>query len=303
MLRQAENIIRIEGILAEVDLNEGSLVKDGKTHKTIGGKIKIRVNQVINGNDIENEVPVSMFALELKKDGTPNPAYASILKVKNEFASIAAVGIEKADKVRITKGNLSMNEYYAQGSETLTSFPRINATFISKATGEFAPEASFSVEFVVASKNDEMNRDGAPTGRYKFMGVLPQYGGKVDVIPFIAAAPGVINATSTYWNEGDTVKAIGKLNFTSKTETYTVDVDFGEPQVNTRTINVSELIITGGTQTPLDGELAYSTEEIQAGLAERKARLEEAKANSKNKTKSATPTPAVGGKAFVGLGF
>ena len=54
MLRQAENVVKIEGILAEVDLNEGSLVKDGKTHKTIGGKIKIRVNQVINGKDIEN---------------------------------------------------------------------------------------------------------------------------------------------------------------------------------------------------------------------------------------------------------
>ena len=307
MLREAENKIHIEGILSEVNLNEGTMTKEGKVSKTIGGSIKVRVNQVINGKEVENEVPVSMFATELKKDGTPNPAYTSIMKIKDTFVSIAASDINSADRVRITGAKLAMNEYYPAGSDTLTAFPRINATFVNKIANhaDCNPEASFSVEFVVANKGDETNREGEATGRYKFMGVLPQYGGKVDVIPFIAAAPGVINATSTYWSEGDTVKAIGKLNFTSKTETYAVEVDFGEPQVKSRTINVSELIITGGTQTPLDGELAFSTEDIQKGLADRKVRLEQLK--TKSKEKKATPAPVasspVGGTAFTGLGF
>lgn len=303
MLNQAENFIKIEGILSEVDIKTGTFAdKNGKTKNSIGGTIKIRVEQVINGKECVNEVPVSLFAAELKNDGNPNPAYAAVKKVMDEFVSIAASDIDRADRVRITGAKIVMNEYYPEGSETLTSFPRIQATFVNKLAkgAEFHPEATFSTVFVVANKGDEVDREGAPTGRYKFMGILPQYGGKVDVVPFVAAAEGVINATSTYWNEGDTVKAIGKLNFSSKTEQFTVDVDFGEPQVRSRTINVSELIITGGTQTPLDGEQAYDTADIQQALAERKARLEA----SKNKPKkSSTPTPAVGGTAFTGLGF
>ena len=45
MLREAENRIKIEGILSEIDLKYGSFQKDGKTNETIGGIIKIRVDQ------------------------------------------------------------------------------------------------------------------------------------------------------------------------------------------------------------------------------------------------------------------
>ena len=42
-LKQAENSVKIEGILSEIDLKTGSTVKNGKTVEYITGSIKVRV--------------------------------------------------------------------------------------------------------------------------------------------------------------------------------------------------------------------------------------------------------------------
>ena len=47
--RQAQNVCRIEGLLAETDLKYGSFVKNGETVETVGGTIKVLVEQEING--------------------------------------------------------------------------------------------------------------------------------------------------------------------------------------------------------------------------------------------------------------
>lgn len=295
MLREAENIVKIEGILSETDLKYGSYIKNGKTVENIGGSIKIKVTQQINGEDINLEIPVHMFANKLKNDGSNNPAFESIERVMKEFVSIAAAGGEEgADRVRITSAKIQMNEYYGRG-ENLISFPRISASFVTKVKKEECkPQATFAVEFYVGSMDNELNRNGEETGRYIVKGIVPQYGGKVDVINFVAVAPGVINAISSYWNVGDTVKASGRLNFSSKTEVIMKEVDFGEPIEQTRTTNVSDLVITGGSQTPMDGEFAFDANDIKAAAAERKNRLDELKKNAgKAKAKPmAAPAPA-----------
>ena len=56
-----------------------------------------------------------------------------------------------------------------------------------------------------------------------------------------------------------------------------VEVDFGEPQEETRTVSVSELIITGGNATPLEGDFALDANDVQEALAARKAYLAELK--------------------------
>ena len=81
-MRAAENKVRIEGILSEVDLDYGSFQKDGKTVECIRGSIKVLVNQNINGVPTSNEIPVHMFASKFTNKGTANPAYESIEKVK-----------------------------------------------------------------------------------------------------------------------------------------------------------------------------------------------------------------------------
>ena len=286
MLRQAENRAKIEGILAEIDIKPGSFNKDGQTMESIGGSIVVKVTQKISGEEKELSIPVHMFASKLTKRGTPNPAYESIKKVADEYISIAAseTGEDGADRIRITSGNVRMNEYYAQDGR-LISFPRINASFITRITkADCKPEATYTAEFVVASKNEEVDRNGEPTGRYRIDAILPQYGGKVDVIPMYAQSAGVIDAISTYWNIGDTVKANGRLDFSATTETIIEEVDFGEPIEKTRTINRSDLIITGGSQEPLEGDFAFDNGEIQSALADRKLRVEREREKDMNRT-------------------
>lgn len=305
MLESKENSVKIEGILSEIDLETGSYIKDGKTIEKIGGSIKVRVNQMLNGIETELDIPVYMFANKLTNKGTPNPAYASIERVMNEYKSIAAVGIDVADRVRITGANIRMNEYYGQGDK-LNSYPRINASFVTKVTdiSKYKPEASFSAIFAIGSMGYEIDKDGVEvTDRYKIRGIMPQYGGSVDVIDFFATSPNVIDAVSSYWEQGDTVKINGKLNFTSKTEEKLVEVDFGEPRVERKTISVSELIITGGSQTPLEGDFAFDMDEIQTALEARQARLAELKTKAKAKAKDTKSAPKAAPKKAMDLGF
>ena len=304
MLKQAENSVKVEGVLSEIDLKTGSTVKNGKSMEYISGSIKVRVNQILNGKEVELDIPVFMYANKYKNDGGPNPAYASIERVMNEYVSIAAGGMDAADRVRITNANIRMNEYYGQGDK-LISFPRINASFVTKLTdlSKYTPEASFSVVFMIAAMGYETDKDGVQIdNKFKIRGILPQYGGKVDVIDFYATTPSVIDAVSSYWSEKDTVKINGKLNFTSAIEEKMVEVDFGEPRMERRTITVSELIITGGTQTPLDGDFAFDEDEINEALKERQAYLASLKEKAKEKDgkKSA---PAAAKKGFSDLGF
>lgn len=304
MLESKENSVKIEGILSEIDLKTGSYVKDGKTVENIGGSIKVRVNQVINGEKTELDIPVFMFSNKLTNKGTPNPAYASIERVMNEYASIAAVGIDKADRVRITGANIRMNEYYGQNGN-LNSYPRINASFVTKITDmtKYAPEATFSAIFAIGSMGYETDKDGIEIpNRYKIRGIMPQYGGIVDVVDFLATTPNVIDAVSSYWEQGDTVKINGKLNFTSVTEEKEVAVDFGEPRIEKKTITVSELIITGGSQSPLEGDFAFDMDEIQTALEARQARLAELKEKAKAKEAKSAPKAAPK-KAGFDLGF
>ena len=303
MLQQKENIVKIEGILSEVDIKLGSFKKNGVDTNSIGGVIKIRVNQEINGTETELEIPVHMFASQYTNKGTPNPAYESIARIMNDYVSIAASDVDHADRVRITNGQLQMNEYYGQNGN-LVAFPRVTASFVTKIKkDECRPCATFSVVFMIGNKGFETDRDGIETDKYKITGMVPQYGGKIDVMPFYAINKGVIDGVSNYWNEGDTVKAAGKLNFTSKTETRKVEVDFGEPQEETRTISVSELIITGGSSSPLEGEFALNTDDVTAALAERKARLAALKEKGSTKGTSGKAPAASAGSKFKDLGF
>lgn len=291
MLRQAENKIRIEGILSEINLKYGSYVKNGKSVDNIGGNIKVLVNQEINGETVSLIIPVYLFSLKYTNAGKINPSFESIEKVMKEFTSIASgAGMEGADKIRITTGNVRMNEYYnAQGQ--LVSFPRINASFVARATGDFRPEASWSLEFAVSSMNFVTDSDGVELEPKKLCVkvIVPQYGGKVDTMELYATNPKVIDAITTYWENQKTYTAKGRINFTSTTKEVIEECDFGEPDVRVRTINVNELIITKGTQAALEDEMAFAPAELAAALKEHKAYLESQK--DKVNTK-ATPAPS-----------
>ena len=137
----------------------------------------------------------------------------------------------------------------------------------------------------------------------KPMSILLIEDDNLDVVEFITANPKVIEAINQYWSENDTVSAVGRLNFSSRTETVIKEVDFGEPQETVRTFSVSELVITGGSATPLDEERAYDISEIQSALADRKARIEKMKEDAANSTSRTRNAPSADSKGRIDLGF
>ena len=307
MFRQAENKVKIEGILSEIDLKYGSFQRDNAEVETIGGTIKVLVEQVINGEDVTLEIPVHMFSTKYTKAGKINPSYESIETVMKEFKSIAATGDKNvADKIRITNGQIKMNEFVGQNG-TIVSYPRVSASFVAHAVGEFKPQATFNLEFMVSKLDRVVDKDGVEVDPAKLAVevIVPQYTApnasvmNVDVVTLYATSESVINAIEQYWEAGESFKASGRLNFTSRTETIKQEVDFGEAQESVRTITTSEFVITGGSQAPLDGDFAFDYEDIKAGMAARKERLESMK-NGTVSTAKKTPAPS---KDKKNLGF
>lgn len=277
-MREAKNKVEIEGILSEIDIKVGSFVKNGETVENISGSIKVRVDSP----EGQLEIPVHLYSNKLTNKGTPNPAYVSIEKVMKEYVSIAATDESHADRVRLT-GKLKMNEYADQNGR-ITSYPRITTSFVNRIKKEEAkPKATFSVEFMIGQMGFELDKDGVETDVYAIKGIVPQWGDTVDVIPFHVSNDNVRAAIASFWRQDDCVQAEGRLNFSSTTETKIIQPDFGEAREETRTINLSELLITGGCSTPLDGDMAWSIEEITSALADRKARLDAAIEKGKNR--------------------
>lgn len=277
-MRISENQVKIEGILSEVGLETATFNRKGQTTECIRGTIKIRVEQDINGTMTTMEVPVSAFASRYTNAGAENPAYNSLKDVMENYKSIAACGnIDDADRVRITNGSLQENVFYAKNGD-LVNTSRISASFINKiAKNECKPEATFTATIVVGNKSDELNRDGTPTNRLTVNGVIIQYGERADLIKFIVAKPDAKNHIEQYWNDGDTVRVQGKVNFSSKTEYIEEEVGFGEPIKTAKTTSVHELLIESGSAGCLEGDAAYDIKDIQSALAARKVRIEETK--------------------------
>ena len=277
-MRISENQVKIEGILSEVGLETATFNRKGQTTECIRGTIKIRVEQDINGTMTTMEVPVSAFASRYTNAGAENPAYNSLKDVMENYKSIAACGnIDDADRVRITNGSLQENVFYAKNGD-LVNTSRISASFINKiAKNECKPEATFTATIVVGNKSDELDRDGTPTKRLNVNGVIIQYGERADLIKFIVAKPDAKNHIEQYWNDGDTVRVQGKVNFSSKTEYIEEEVGFGEPIKTAKTTSVHELLIESGSAGCLEGDAAYDVKDIQSALAARKVRIEETK--------------------------
>ena len=277
-MRISENQVKIEGILSEVGLETATFNRKGQATECIRGTIKIRVEQDINGTMTTMEVPVSTFASRYTNAGAENPAYNSLKDVMENYKSIAACGnIDDADRVRITNGSLQENVFYAKNGD-LVNTSRISASFINKiAKNECKPEATFTATIVVGNKSDELDRDGTPTNRLNVNGVIIQYGERADLIKFIVAKPDAKNHIEQYWNDGDTVRVQGKVNFSSKTEYIEEEVGFGEPIKTAKTTSVHELLIESGSAGCLEGDAAYDIKDVQSALAARKVRIEETK--------------------------
>lgn len=274
------NNVDVTGILKELELEEKQTA-DGKD--IVVGKATIKVDQEINGELSECEIPIELYATKLKKDGTISNLYPIVVGYKEKLTSLAACPEDQpqlASKITVKGAQLSENVWFDARSNQERSSYKIRSNFLNVYTGsleDFTPEARFEISGTILKTKPEVNKESIETGRLEVTVAVVGYQGKIDVVPMIAASPSAVQFISANWNEGDTVKIAGKINMSHRVETWEEKQGFGEPIVRKKTISCREFIITSGSECGLSEERAYDSDDIKAGLQSRLKRIEESK--------------------------
>lgn len=274
------NNVDVTGILKELELEEKQTA-DGKD--IVVGKATIKVDQEINGQLSECEIPIELYATKLKKDGTTSNLYPIVVGYKEKLTSLAACPEDQpqlASKITVKGAQLSENVWFDTRSNQERSSYKIRSNFLNVYNGsleDFTPEAKFEISGTILKTKPEVNKEGIETGRLEVTVAVVGYQGKVDVVPMIAASPTAVQFISANWNEGDTVKIAGRINMSHKVETWEEKQGFGEPIIRKKTTSCREFIITSGSECGLSEERAYDSDDIMAGLQARLKRIEESK--------------------------
>ena len=288
---QAQNKLNITGKLLDVTFGEGK-TSDERAYQRAA--LTVRVTQTYGGQEETSEIPVSIFATQYTSTGKLNPGWKSIQDLHN-FKSAQDVGIDNADKIRITGSTISENNFVSRSGQLINGW-QIRGSFINSATTEDV--ASFINDIFIMDMHEELNRDDEPTGRLVIKGGLVQYGGKLDVLEYIVEQPEAVEYIGSHWNVNDTVTVRGRIRVTSVEEkTSGADSSWGEDIPEATTRYVRELIITKGDDEGKEEEFAYDPTEIKKGFNVRKANIEQMQADAKNgATKKAAPATQTSSK-------
>lgn len=271
MQTESENRVTIVGVLKELEI-ESKQTKDGREYVT--GKALIKVDQEINGKMTENEVPVRMFSMKLKSDKTPNAVYEGIMKMKDDYISLAAAETpSQASRVAITSGKIEENNWIDKTTGMPRSSFQISSNFMRKAKDNDEECAGFDLSGVVVKTRREVKND-EETGRLLVTLVTIGYKGKAEVIELVAESPAAAAHIESNWNEGDTVKITGAINMTYSVTEKEVSLGFGAPKKERKTESRKELIILGGSEYGLDEDYSYDADDIKVALDERKQRID-----------------------------
>lgn len=303
MVRELKNQCVIEGILSEIALDEGTFTRgDGTSDSYIRGFFKVQVAQAIEGKEAVLDIPVHVYAVATTKKGGSNPSYASLKTVIDSFKSIAAVGIEEADKIRVTGARVDANEFISLNDGSLISRPRIMGSFVSRVKAEdFKPRAVWEVELYINKMDYVHDNDGVETDTYQIDGIYVGYNERAFPMSIITRSKKNAEAIARSYGVGDTIWSCGHLNFTSNTQTYFEEVEIGDPIEKRITTFVNEFVLSG-IRSLSDG---LSKEDIEHVAALRMKRLEDDKEKSMQRetTRQSGETAAPSGRGKVDLGF
>lgn len=290
---QSENVCTVAGILNEMNIEEKT-DKNGKDY--ISGTAKIRVDQEIDGKVVESEVPVRMFSYRIKNDGTDNMVYDRIKGYKDNFISASAVDdISKATRV-ICSGktcNLKESMWPDRTTGQIRTGFEIDSNFLNLMRDSDSETADFILTGVVLNTREEMNGE-EPTGRLIVSFGVIGYNGQISVLDLIAEDTKRASIESG-WNQGDTVKVVGKIVVSNRTVQWKEELGFGEPIIRRRTESRRELIIMGGSPNGFEESRSYDADDIKNSLNNRKKYMEELK----NRAKSAPAKPAAPSNGFT----
>jgi hypothetical protein len=286
-LKQSNLKVNVEGIVSEKDLKV--VTEEGATK--IQGSLTVKTGDT---NFIRFNVNVN----EKTKNNTENKTFAGIKTVMEDYKSIAEVGEDEADRVRV---NGDINVYTGQNGTNVgyksNFFNRL------KNPDELESKAEFTVEMFISSIAPEVNTDGEETGRIVVNGWTITYAG-AEPIKLIAEGD-VASAVDSTFEPGQTVEFYGDV-INSRVEKVTeIPVAIGKPRRKVETSYKNELIITGASEAYEEGvtpEKPYEAETIKAAIQERQNRLEEAKNKAQNANKPTAQKPSGAAKNRT-LGF
>lgn len=280
------NNVTIVGILNELDVVEGT-TSDGRGY--VRATAKIRADQEVNGEVIENEIPVKMFSMRNKKDGSPNQVYDRIVNYKEAFIWAGATeDISQASKVSIV-AKVEENSYYDTRTKEIRTGYQFSGSFLNNKKKDDDEGATFEIQGVVGKMKEEFDRDGNETGRLLISFIVVGYGGKANVIELVAEGSKK-EFISSHWEEGDTVIATGKVVSSYKTIVTYEEQGFGDPIKRTKTVGRRELLITGGSPSGASEEFSYNADQIKIALQKRSSDLEEMKERTQNAAKAKAKT-------------
>ena len=278
---QAQNKVTVVGKLLDVVFGEGQL-SDGRHYER--ATLTIRTTQTYGGREETSEIPVSLFATQYTSTGKQNPAWTSMQTIKT-LKTAQNVGIDEADTVRVSSGNLQENNFVSRNGQLINGW-QIRSSFISGA--KVAEVASFICDIFIMDMHDEVDRNDEPTGRLVVKGGLVQYGGKLDVLEFIVEDPNAVDFISRNWEINQTVTVKGRIRVTSIEEKSSGnDTSWGEDIPETTTHFIRELIITKGDDEGKEEEFAYNPADIKNAFNVRKANIEQMQLDAKNGGKKA----------------
>lgn len=287
--KPSDNFFNIIGVLNEINVKEGTSTATGD--KYVSCDMSIRVDQEINGESVENIIPISLFASRHKKNSQElNTNYDRILDYKEKLTALGSVdkGQEsKASKLAI-QAEIKENSFYGKNG-TLVNGWRLTTNFANEQRASDEEGATFTVTGVVVKKYRETNKEGDETGKLIVKLCIITFGGVANVIDFCAYGSKA-DFIDEHWQKGDTIKCAGFVSMSHEVIEVKEETGFGDPIVNRHTISRRELIIDRGSGEGLQDAYAYDADDIKIALDKRQAYLATLEEKSKKPKASAKAT-------------
>lgn len=295
-LREANSVVRVEGMLAEKNLE----VETKNGVRIISGSVTIKISDT-------DSIQFRVRQAEKKSDGhggytnEDNKVFSGIETVLNDYHSIAEVGEENADRIRVLQGQI--RPYYStQSKRENVGYQSSFFNRVGEDKGE--NKAEFELELFIHSIVPEVytsgDKQGEETGRAIIKGWMPTYNG---IEPMELVAPkedGIASAImGGDYEPGQTATFYGDIINRRVVKTVTKPVQIGKPKTVTNTTYTNELIITGVT-APYDaeaGEQPFDKDAVAQAIAERESRIAE-QAKNASKSSSTANKPKSSGRSL-----
>jgi len=283
-LRQSANSYFIDGWLNKKAVTESS--KNGKDY--IRAVIEIRTEE-------DNIISVEMFANKLTKDGRENAIYKGIQTIDKEYVSATEAdgGWENATKVKVTKGQITSNDFIPSNDTEVHTATKYSTNFVNRVrdTDTFEPQAKFDLEIIFLRDREE-TKDGDSTGSGFIDGYFVDYNGSLNPISFLIP--------SEYWEsvheefeKFQTLIMHGNIFSKITRATFATSVNYGVSENRPTQNTIKQRVMTGITVVDNDIKI-YDKDLILKALAQREKDLQLLKDKNYLSSDDKTTTKATG---------